>query len=149
MSKTFVALIASIVLAGCSWLPKDGGMHTMTQKCKTASCTIRVMVTPTTDGCTVSLEPGSDIVEVEHGNTKVELKWTLETSGYEFARYGVVFGETDQIKPKQSSKTEVTWKDENDNAKRYAYTVLVVQPSQNPDFEYTKCTPLDPWIHNQ
>ena len=75
--------------------------------------------------------------------------WTLETSGYEFARYGVVFGETDQITPKQSSKTEVTWKDENDNAKRYAYTVLVVQPSQNPDFEYTKCTPLDPWIHNQ
>ena len=149
MSKLFMALMAGMVLAGCNLLPKDGGMHTMTQKCRTASCTIRVMVTPTTDGCTVSLEAGSDIVEVEHGNTKVELTWTLVTADYEFAKFGVVFGESDQIKPKQFSKTNVTWKDENDNGKRYPYTVLVVQPSQDPRYEYTKCTPLDPWIHNQ
>lgn len=150
MSKAFIAVILSMALAACTSI-KGGGMHTMTQKCRTPSCTILVMVTPTADGCTVNLEPGSDIVEVEHGNHNVELKWTLVTTGYEFARQGVVFGEVDQIKPKAFSKTEVTWKDDNDDAKQYAYTVLVVRRSQDPNdkYEYTKCTPLDPWIHNQ
>jgi hypothetical protein len=154
VSKAFIAVIFSMALAGCTSMWKGGGMHTMTQKCITQSCTILVMVTPTADGCTVSLESGGNIVEVQRGNRNVELKWRLVTTGYEFARHGVVFGEVDQIKPKAFSKTEVTWKDDNDKTKKkYAYTVLVVRhsPDQDPndEYEYTKCTPLDPWIHNQ
>jgi hypothetical protein len=145
MSRAFMALIVSMSLAACGGMPRM-----LTQQCKkndAASCTISVTATSSGAGCTVNVS--NDVLEVVPGNHDPDLIWRLETSGFEFAAPGVVFGEVDQLKLKRSGATEVRWSDKNTDGKKYAYTVLVVKHDPTSDHEYIKCTPLDPWIHNQ
>ena len=145
MSKTFMVVVVSMALAGCGAMPRI-----LSQQCKkdnAASCTIVVTATSSGDGCTVNVS--NEVLEVEHGNHDPDLLWQLVTTGFEFAAPGVVFGDVQQLKLKRSSATEVRWSDKNTDGKKYAYTVLVVKPDPTSDHEYIKCTPLDPWIHNQ
>ena len=145
MSKAFVAVIASMALAGCGGVPRM-----LTQQCKkdnAASCTIVVTATSSGDRCSVDVS--NEELVVEHGNHDPDLVWQLITPGFAFASPGVVFGDVDQLKLKRATATEVRWSDRNTDGKQYAYTVLVVKPDSTGDHEYIKCTPLDPWIHNQ
>jgi hypothetical protein len=145
MSKAFIAVIMSMALAGCGGMPRM-----LTQQCKKndeRSCTIAVTATSSGAGCTVNVS--NDVLEVVPGNHDPDLIWRLDTADFEFAAPGVVFGDVRQLKLKRSTATEVRWSDKNTDGKKYAYTVLVVKPDLASDHEYIKCTPLDPWIHNQ
>jgi hypothetical protein len=145
MKKAYPAALISMALAACGGMPR-----TLTQQCKkdnAASCTIVVTATSNGNGCTVNVS--NEVLEIVHGNQDPDLIWQLDTAGFEFAAPGVVFGDVQQLKLKRATTTEVRWSDKNTDGKKYAYTVLVVKPDSTSDHEYTKCTPLDPWIHNQ
>ena len=145
MSKALMTLIVTVALAGCGGMPRM-----LSQQCKKnneATCTIVVTATSSADGCTVNVS--NEVLEVERSNHDPDLIWQLITTDFEFAVPGVVFGDVQQLKLKRSSATEVRWSDKNTDGKKYAYTVLVVKPDPTGDHEYIKCTPLDPWIHNQ
>jgi hypothetical protein len=125
-------------------------MHTMTaHPCKhgdDGSCTVVVTVTSSGNGCTVKVN--KDTLDVERGGQERDLIWTLATEDYAFAAPGVVFGEVPKLKLKSATPRAVRWTDTPNDGKKYAYTVLVVKPDPTSEHEYVKCTPLDPWIHN-